>query len=159
VLLVLALVGPAAATTKSANVSGVWLTIGAYGDYADFWAKWDRVALCEPGSCFWSFSYFHTSGAARNGKDCSGEYCVDWAYSSNVKFLSSTGATIATIFPTNGNACIDELWNMHQKWFTACKRDFSVSSSATQVKISWQIRVQRPDGIWFAWNATKTVAI
>ena len=158
-VLVLAVTGTALAARRGTSTPNIWMTMGAWGGWANFTATWEIVPGHSEGQSYWSVAWFEMTGLAINGKDCPSDYCVSWTYAPSARFINSSGTQVgATLYPGAGG-CQDHAYSTRSRFWANCRRLMELPASVNRVKLHWVISVKRRDGFLFSWVADKTVPI
>jgi hypothetical protein len=156
----LALSGVAVAADRSTSVLNVWGTMGVFGTHTNFFARWQVTSTTQGGVTVWLIDDFDMDALVINGKDCPPIICADWAFGVKVDFLNSANAVVGTTTLPAGS-CYASAISPRSRLFSRCRStQFGLVASASKVRMSWTVSVQRADGIWLqAWKASKTVAL
>ena len=152
--------GTVSAEEESTSVTGDWGSMGVWGTYADYYARWQVNAIREGGVTKWSIEKFDMDAVLRNGMDCTSLICQNWASSAKVEFLNAAGGVVATRNLPSDN-CYSVFQNPRNRHFSRCQRaGFGLSLSVTKVRLTWTVSVQNRNGFWSSpWQAVKTVPL
>lgn len=155
---VLTTAGPVSASyLRNTSVQNVWLTIGAFGSWADFFATW-KVTTRSDGTS--TITNFQTESVVRIGDQCSPEYCVDWTDKATITYLKANGDRIGDPIPLPNAQCYGWAYPEVAKVWVRCRSAAtSLPASAAKVNIRWVVTVERLDGWRFSWIGDKTVSI
>jgi hypothetical protein len=134
--------------------------MGVWGTYANFFSQWSATYWHAEGKTVWLIENLDMDAILQNGKNCSSEICVAWAYGATARFYNSAGVQVGVITPPADN-CYASAYSSNDRAWSRCKRyGVEIASSATTMKLTWTVSVQRRDGIWLqAWSAARTVTL
>jgi hypothetical protein len=143
------------ATSRSASSLDHWGSIGVWGAWTDFHARWKQTK-----SSVWLFEDFQLDAVVANGKDCPAIICQAWTFTGDVRFYDANNVQVGeTLTPPMG-FCTAVATNARDRVFGRCRPSpWGVLLRASKLKMTWGVWIQR-NGFWIkVWSGTKTVAI
>jgi hypothetical protein len=150
----------AATSNHSYSVSNVWGTMGVWGDYATFYARWNsRFAYTSNGVKYAVIDGLELSGQLPHGLNCTSDICAAWSFSVKAEVLTNKGVVIGTFTNTQfpATTCYDAIYGPTARHWARCKATTTINDPDPRLRLTWTISVQRRDGFWVnAWTKTQS---